>query len=129
MIQTKIKVDYSKPNEAKKLAFIVLEAQYTMTPNNVTYNVQHYAIVDEVSGAKLAVTSTEKTLTIAQYNQFSGAVDVFIQNFDTTEMSAFEIEQLRVKLGLLIYVTQFDFMADGVHVAYELLPTDFELSA
>jgi hypothetical protein len=129
MIQTKIKVDYSKPNEGKKLAFIVLEATYTMTPNNVLYNVQHYAIVDDVSGAKVAVTSTEKTLTISQYNQFSGAVDVFIQEFDTTEMTAFEIEQVRVKLGLFIYVTQFDFMEDGVHVAYELLPTDFELSA
>ena len=128
MIQTKIKVDYSKPNEGKKLAFILLEATYTMTPNNVVYNVQHYAILDEVSGAKTMITATEKTLTIAEYNQFSGAVDVFIQNFDITLLNAFQIEQLRVKLGLFIYVTQFDFMVDGVHVAYELLPTDFELT-
>ena len=127
MIKTNKKCDYSKPNEAKKEALISLQASYTMTPNGVNYNIEHFAIIDEETGAKTSINSTNRNLTKEQYNQFSGAVDVAIQNFDITEMTAFEIEQLRVKLGLFIYVTQFDLMPDGIHVAYDLLPNQWEL--
>lgn len=128
MIQTTLKIDYSKPNEQKKEGTILLEASYTMTLYGVVYNIEHFAIINNETGAKVSVTSTTRNLTIEQYNQFSGAVDVAIQNFDTSEMTAFQIEQLRVKLGLFIYVTQFDVMDDGVHVAYDLLPNQWKLS-
>ena len=127
MIQTKVKCDYSKPNEAKQEATIILEASYKMTPSGVEYIVQHYALLNEETGSKIAVTLTERNLSIAEYNQFSGAVDVAIQQFPTEDLTAFEIEQLRVKIGLFIYVTQFDLMPDGIHVAYNLLPEQWEM--
>ena len=128
MIKTLISCDYSKPNEAKQEATIILEASYKMTPNGVKYIVQHYALINEETGSRIAVTTTERHLSVELYNQFSGAVDVAIQSFDVSELTAFQLEQLRVKIGLFIYVTQFDLMPDGVHVAYNLLPEQWEMT-
>ena len=128
MIKTLIPCDYSKPNEAKQEAIVILEASYKMTPNGVDYIVQHYALINVETGSRIAVTTTERHLSVELYNQFSGAVDVAIQSFEVSELTAFQLEQLRVKIGLFIYVTQFDLMPDGVHVAYNLLPEQWEMT-
>ena len=127
MIQTKVKCDYSKPNEAKQEATIILEATYKMKPNGVHYVVQHYALLNEETGSKIAIATTERDISIDMYNQLSGAVDNAIQQFPTEDLTAFQIEQLRVKIGLFIYVTQVDFLDDGIHVAYNLLPEQWEM--
>ena len=127
MIKTLIPCDYSKPNEAKQEAIVILEASYKMTPNGVDYIVQHYALINVETGSRIAVTTTERHLSVELYNQFSGAVDVAIQSFEVSELTAFQLEQLRDKIGLFIYVTQFDLMPDGVHVAYNLLPEQWEM--
>lgn len=127
MIKTTVKCDYSKPNEAKKEAFIILDAIYTMTSTGVSYYVTHQALVDEQNNVRQEVTKTEKFISIPDFNQFSQAVDMMIQAYDISEMTPFEIEQLRLKLGLFIFVTQIDFMPDGIHVAYNILPNQWEL--
>lgn len=125
MIKTTKQINYASANEAPKLAIIELAVNSKMTPNLVMYDVKHYAILDE---ARVEIKTTSRTLSIEDYNQLSGAVDLAMVNVDTTELTPFEIEQLRLKLGLFIYVTQVDFMEDSVHVAYNLLPNEWGLS-
>ena len=124
MIKTTKQINYSSANEAPKLAIIELAVNSKMTPNLVMYDVKHYAILDE---ARVEIKTTSRILSIEDYNQLSSSVDLAISDIDTSGLTHFEIEQLRLKLGLFIYVTQVDFMEDEVHVAYNLLPNEWEL--
>lgn len=125
MIKTTIACNSAKPNEATSLQIIELVASYTMSPTGVNYDVEHFALLE--GGAKVTCANTKRLIPIPQYNQFSQAVDAQIVNFDTSEMTAFEIEQLRVKIGLFIYVTQVDLNPDGT-TAYNIQPNQWELS-
>lgn len=128
MIKTTITRDYSKPNEATKEAIIELIANETMTPYAVLYEVKHYAVLDEENNTKIEIASTNREVSIEKYNQLSQAVNQAMKGFDTTNLTAFEAQQLRIKLGLLIYVTQVDYMPDNTHVAYNLLPNQWQLT-
>jgi hypothetical protein len=128
MIKTTVTRNYSKPNEATQEAIIELIANETMTPYAILYEVKHYAVLDEENNTKIEIITTNREVSIEKYNQLSQAVNQAIQDFDTTNLTAFEIQQLRLKLGLFIYVTQVDFMPDNVHVAYNLLPNQWILS-
>src|SRR6187431_1463445 len=112
MIQTTIKAKYGDLRVGIKEAYIRLEiAKATTTPNDVNYEIEHFVIIDDETGAKKLEAKSAKTLSIQEYNQFSGAVDYTIQDYDTSAMNPFEIEQLRLKIGLQLYV-QNDFMLD-----------------
>lgn len=132
MIQSTVKAEYGDTRTGKKQAFVILEISEAITKkNSVLYNIEHFAIINEETGAKTLIATSSKELSIAEYNQFSGAVNALIQDYDTSQMNDFEIEQLRLKIGLLIYV-QSDFILDdnGVStgkVVWELLPENYEI--
>lgn len=130
MIKSTIKAHYGELRTGIKEAFIQIEiAEAIMKQNNVRYNIEHFAIINEETGAKTIIANSSKELSIAEFNQFSGAVNALIQDFDTSEMNDFEIEQLRLKIGLLIYVKS-DFLKDENgdstgKVVWNLLPENY----
>ena len=132
MRKSTVKAEYGDTRTGKKRAFVIIEIAEAITKqNSVLYNIEHFAIINEQTGAKTLIGTSSKELSIAEYNQFSGAVNVLIQDHDTSQKSDFEIEQLRLKIGLLIYV-QSDFILDdnGVStgkVVWELLPENYEI--
>lgn len=138
---------YNAPNEIAKKAIIELVASFEMNPQEVIYKVEHFAIInypdvevfqydeneDPISSemiphpsSKVYITRTERSISIEDYNQFSVAVDNVISTMDITGLSPFEIEQLRVKIGLYIYVTQLDVDSTDL-TAYDLTPSQWEL--
>ena len=132
MIKSTIKAQYGELRTGIKEAFIQIEiAEAIMKQNNVRYNIEHFAIINEETGAKTLIANSSKELSIAEFNQFSGAVNALIQDFDTSEMNDFEIEQLRLKIGLLIYI-KTDFLKDENDnntdkIVWNLLPNQFEI--
>ena len=132
MIQSTIKAQYGELRTGIKEAFIQIEiAEAIMKQDKVVYNIEHFAIINEETGAKTLIANSSKELSIAEYNQFSGAVNALVQDFDTTAMSDFEKEQLRLKIGLLAYI-QTDFLKDENgnstgKVVWNLLPNQFEI--
>lgn len=132
MIQTTIKAKYGDLRVGVKEAFIQLQiAKATTTPYGVNYEIEHFVIIDDETGAKQLEATSNKTLSIQEYNQFSGAVDYTIQDYDTSVMNPFEIEQLRLKIGLLLYV-QNDFMLNQngdptSFVVWSVLPNQWQL--
>lgn len=130
MIKSTIKAQYGEPRTGIKQAFIQIEiVEAIMKQNNVRYNIEHFAIINEETGAKTLIANSSKELSIAEFNQFSGAVTSLIQDYDTSEMNDFEIEQLRLKIGLLIYVKS-DFLKDENgnstgKVVWGLLPENY----
>lgn len=132
MIKSTIKAQYGELRTGNKEAFIQIEiAEAIMKQNIIQYHIEHFAIIDEETGAKTLIDNSSKGLSIAEYNQFSGAVNALIQDFDTSEMNDFEIEQLRLKIGLLAYI-QTDFLKDENgnntdRIVWNLLPEQFEI--
>lgn len=130
MIKSTIKAQYGELRTGIKEAFIQIEiAEAIMKQNKVVYNIEHFAIINEETGAKTLIANSSKELSVAEFNQFSGAVNSLIQDFDTSEMNDFEIEQLRLKIGLLIYVKS-DFLKDESgdstgKVVWNLLPENY----
>jgi hypothetical protein len=130
MIQSKIKAFYGEVRTGLKEAIIRLEvARATMTQYDVTYEVEHFAIIDDETGAKTLISNSKKTMSIEEYNQFSQAVETMIENREL--LTLFEFEIARLKVGLLAYI-QTDLIKDenGVSAGktvWGLLPNDWEL--
>ena len=132
MIKSNVKIEYGEQRTGVKNAYVQIEiSNAIMKQNSVKYEIEHFAIINEETGAKTLIAHSSKELSIAEYNQFSGAVNALIQDFDTTAMSDFEKEQLRLKIGLLAYI-QTDFLKDENgnstgKVVWNLLPNQFEI--
>jgi hypothetical protein len=130
MIQSKIKAFYGEVRTGLKKSIIRLEvAKAIMTQYDVTYEIEHFAVIDEETGAKTLISNSKKTMLIEEYSQFSQAVETMIENKES--LTPFEFEISRLKVGLLAYI-QTDLIKDenGVSTGktvWELLPNDWEL--
>lgn len=132
MIKTTIKVPYGDLRTGIKEAYIIIEvAKAIKLQNSVFYEIEHFAIVDDETLAKTLIATSQKSLSVEEYNGLSLAVDSLIQSYDTTEMNPFEIEILRLKIGLFLYL-QTDFIKDENgdntdKVVWNILPSQYEI--
>lgn len=132
MIQSTKKVNYGDLRVGTKLGFIRLEiAKATTLRDSLFYEIEHFAIVDDETGAKMKIADSYKTVSVEQYNQLSAGVDYYIQEYDTTALTPFQIEQLRLKIGFLMFIKS-DFLKDEAgndteFVVWGILPSEFEM--
>ena len=130
MIQTTIPAEYGKNRTDFKKAIIQITiSSATMKADGAMFTVENHAVLD--GGALVFLEAVEKQLSQEEYNQLFAAVSQMIQAHDTSELTRFELERLRHKLGLFIFVTN-DFIKDengdntGLTV-WKVLPNQWQL--
>jgi hypothetical protein len=131
MIQSKVKATYGDARTGFKEAKIRIEiATATTTQRDVRYDVEHFAIIDEETGAKTLIANSSKTMSIDEYNQYSQAVTTLIDNRET--MTDFEYEMARLKVGLLAFIQSNLLKDDNGNstgkTVWGLNPEDWEIT-
>lgn len=128
MIKSNVKAQYGEVRTGLKETFIQLEITGVEISTEVaTFSVNHYALNDD--GSKMFLHTSKKTITSAEYNGLFGLVDNYIADneIQTSALSPHEIEYLRLKIGLLLFV-QSDFLPESNKTTWELLPENWELT-
>ncbi len=130
MVKSTILVNHAKPRQGTRMAKVMFEiANVNQSRNNVTYTIEHFAILDEENNVKTLSDTTTKTIDIDTYNNLSWYAESMMPN--TENMTPFEIERLKLKIGLFIFL-QTDFLTDEQGnsldvIAYGLYPNQIEM--
>lgn len=128
MIKSNVKAQYGEVRTGLKETFIQLEITgVEILTESATFSVNHYALSD--GGSKMFLHTSKKTITSAEYNGLFSLVDNYIADneIQTSALSPHEIEYLRLKIGLLLFV-QSDFLLESNKTTWELLPENWELT-
>ncbi|WP_289659516.1 hypothetical protein [Flavobacterium panacagri] len=126
MIKSNIKASYGDTRTGLKEAFIeIVITGLSLGTENAVFQIQHYIVTDE--NAKTLWHSNSTPIDSEKYNQLYQAVDnyVAVRSLDFSQLTPHQLEYMRLKIGLLIYV-QSDLLESG-NTVWELEPENWEL--
>ncbi|WP_295093807.1 hypothetical protein [uncultured Flavobacterium sp.] len=127
MIKSNVKAQYGEVRTGLKEAKIQLEITgVEMSNDAATFSVNHYALNDDDS--KIFLHTSKKTINSAEYNGLFEIVNNYVADneIQIQLLTPHEIELLRLKIGLLLFVRS-DLLPDSNKTTWELLPENWML--
>jgi len=129
MIQTTIPVDHGDIRVGTQKNIIQIEIlEAAILTDTVKFTVENNAVLE--GGARLHLCTVEKEISQDMYNALFAGVSQMIEQYDTSQMTRFQLEKLRHRLGLYIFVTTDFIKIDGVQTdktVWGVLPENWEL--